>query len=173
MAPPQLENSSEETAPADLVAETQAVGGAGEPSAEEAADLTDRSSPTNPNEATSARVETFSTTPLRVFFDFDSAEIQPEFQDPLRELAQELARVPGARASVVGYSDGAGSSIYNLTLSSRRAEAVAAYLESAGIDPTRLEVEGKGVNTAVAGPADGASPGVQRLVEVLVIPPAN
>ena len=64
-----------------------------------------------------------------VTFAFDSADLTPEAMTVLDELN---LRYPSAPKRIAGYTDAVGSDGYNLVLSQRRAEAVAAYLNSLG-----------------------------------------
>jgi outer membrane protein OmpA-like peptidoglycan-associated protein len=86
-------------------------------------------------------------------FRTDSATLEPDATEALRQLALLAQRLPGTRLRVVGAADPRGNPDYNLALSRRRAEAVAAVLRGAGIDGDRLVVEGVG-----AVPPDGATP---------------
>ena len=82
-----------------------------------------------------------------VLFAVDSAEIVPGASQALDlAAAQVLARGPGD-LSVVGHTDDTGDEAYNLDLSRRRAEAVAAAAAVAGtLDPLQppVTVEGRG-----------------------------
>ena len=45
---------------------------------------------------------------------------------------------------LLGYADERGTEEYNLKLSQKRADAVAKMLADAGVDPSRLNAQGKG-----------------------------
>lgn len=83
---------------------------------------------------------------LVVNFDFDSARLQDASRPLLESLAQALnsERLKGTRFKVEGHTDGKGSARYNDELSSRRAQAVAAFLVSQGVESGRLETTGRG-----------------------------
>jgi OOP family OmpA-OmpF porin len=82
----------------------------------------------------SAVVET--TTEARIaglrandgMFDFNRADIRPEFQSELDEVGTFLNNNPDAYVQLVGYTCNIGSEEYNLGLSQRRAESAADYL---------------------------------------------
>lgn len=82
--------------------------------------------------------------PSEVTFDFDSARIKPGFRPALDEMSDILGRDPSSRITIVGHTDSIGDASYNMGLSERRADSVASYLSSRGINPRRLYTEGRG-----------------------------
>lgn len=104
---------------------------------------------------------------LYVNFDYNSAQLRADSYTTLNTLAEAFAapELASARFMVAGHTDSSGQDAYNLALSERRAEAVAAYLVGArGIDRSRLTVTGKGEQE----PLDKANPGgaINRRVEI-------
>ena len=92
------------------------------------------------------RKVTFSADSL---FDFDKATIKPAGKQDLDKLAADLKGTSFDVITVTGHSDRIGSHAYNMKLSTRRAEAVKAYLvESAGIPADKITTSG----------VDGANP---------------
>jgi OOP family OmpA-OmpF porin len=83
-------------------------------------------------------------------FDFDRANIKPEFAPVLDEAARILAENPNVRVRIEGHTDSIGTEAYNLRLSQRRANAVKRYLVSKGIAADRLETVGMGEGQPVA-----------------------
>ena len=84
---------------------------------------------------------------LLITFATDSSDLTGDSQGLLDKLARALQSdtLAGFSFRVEGHSDARGDAAYNLALSQRRAEAVAAYLEKAhGILPDRLSALGKG-----------------------------
>ena len=80
-----------------------------------------------------------------ILFDFDKAEIKPESEGQLAEMAKFLQANAGARVFIVGHTDNKGALDYNVGLSGRRAEAVAKALSSKyGVDARRLTPRGLG-----------------------------
>ena len=63
-----------------------------------------------------------------VFFDFNKADIKPEYNEKMNNLGKVMVENPKARLVLAGYTDGVGSEGYNMELSKRRAEAVRDYL---------------------------------------------
>lgn len=83
-------------------------------------------------------------------FDFDSAVIKPEYYALLDNVAQVLKNNPSLTVEIQGHTDSIGPEDYNKQLSLRRAQAVADYLASHGIDASRLRVSGVGEADPVA-----------------------
>lgn len=79
-----------------------------------------------------------------VRFDFDQANIKPEYRDILNRIAGILMTLKGYSIAVYGYTDDIGTQAYNLKLSQRRAEAVRDFLVQAGISPTIISTKGFG-----------------------------
>jgi len=79
-----------------------------------------------------------------VRFDFDKADVKPEYRDRLNRIAGILMTLKGYTISVYGYTDDIGTQSYNLQLSQRRAAAVRDFLVQAGISPTIMTTKGFG-----------------------------
>ncbi len=62
----------------------------------------------------------------------------------IARIAQLLLEEPQVKLQVEGHTDALGSDEYNLMLSQRRAQSVAASLVQHGVTPARLVVLGKG-----------------------------
>ena len=73
-------------------------------------------------------------------FDFDRADIRAADQGTLDRKAAILAANTGVRLRISGHADDRGSDEYNLALGNRRAAAAKRYLESKGVDGSRIEV---------------------------------
>lgn len=86
-----------------------------------------------------------------IFFDFDKADIKPESEPTLKEIAKLLTDTPELAVAVVGHTDNKGAFDYNVELSSKRAAAVKKALVSQyGIDAKRLTAAGAGMMAPVA-----------------------
>jgi outer membrane protein OmpA-like peptidoglycan-associated protein len=62
------------------------------------------------------------------YFDTDKAVIKPESRPTLEQIAKLLTSQPQLNVFIVGHTDNQGAYDYNLDLSRRRAEAIAAEL---------------------------------------------
>lgn len=109
-----------------------------------------------------------------ILFDLDSAELKPESQEPLDDIAEVVAFYEEAPVQVIGHTDDQGSREYNLNLSEQRAEAVVASLVERGIPTRRLTSEGRAFDEPVATDATEVGRAANRRVAVLlvgVVPP--
>jgi peptidoglycan-associated lipoprotein len=79
-----------------------------------------------------------------VFFELDRADIRDEGKAALQKDADWLKKWTATQVTVEGHCDSRGSGEYNLSLGSRRANAVKEYLASLGIQPGRVTVISKG-----------------------------
>ncbi len=108
-----------------------------------------------------------------VLFEFDSAEIKPEFTDEIDAAAELLLANPDVTVRIDGHTDNIGTLEYNQGLSERRAEAVAAYLEAAGVSLDRMTVAGFSFTQPVADNATPEGRAQNRRVEIDLIDPAD
>ncbi len=102
-------------------------------------------------------------------FDFDKADIKPEYRDILNRIAGILMTLKGFTIAVYGYTDDVGTQAYNLQLSQRRAEAVRDFLRQTGISPTIMSTRGFGKSDPrVAGGSEQAR-AANRRVEIGIV----
>lgn len=83
---------------------------------------------------------------LLITFHFGSDRLTDQAMSNLREFARAIAmpELAAERFSIDGHTDAVGSDVFNEALSKRRADAVAAFLESLGVDRGRLVAIGHG-----------------------------
>ncbi|HMP76385.1 MAG TPA: OmpA family protein [Kiritimatiellia bacterium] len=96
---------------------------------------------------------------LQIEFDYDKANLRPQYHHDLDVVVKVLQRDPGATARIEGHADKRPKSqaAYNQRLSERRARAVLDYIATAGgIDRARLTAVGYGFSRPVA-PNDSES----------------
>ena len=102
-------------------------------------------------------------------FDFDKANIKPEYRDILNRIAGILMTLKGYTVAVYGYTDDIGTQTYNLQLSQRRAEAVRDFLVQAGISARIMSAKGFGKSDPrVPGDSDQAR-AANRRVEIGIV----
>ena len=102
-------------------------------------------------------------------FDFNKADIRPEFQSELDEVGKFLQNNPDAYVMLVGYTDSIGSEEYNLNLSLRRANSAADYLASNhSIDRGRIVVNYYGEANPIASNDTDEGRAQNRRVEIAV-----
>ena len=75
---------------------------------------------------------------LVVYFDYDQAEIKPEFNDMLAAHGQFLAKNASATLRLEGNTDERGSREYNIGLGERRAQSVRRALMLQGASANQL-----------------------------------
>jgi outer membrane protein OmpA-like peptidoglycan-associated protein len=92
-----------------------------------------------------------------VSFRTNDDSINTQSVSPLLKIGALAAAMPDVKVRVAGYADPRGSERYNDELSRRRAEAVAAVLEKAGVSKEHMIIEGHGKteSTADEGDLDG------------------
>ena len=110
-----------------------------------------------------------------VHFAFDRAEVNPEAHPVLERFSTVVQKYyPGAKITVEGFADPAGTAEYNRRLSQQRADAVRKYLVQQGLPPRQLAIVGYGEDRQVVPGASGASEGAElnrRVVFVVETPP--
>jgi peptidoglycan-associated lipoprotein len=74
-----------------------------------------------------------------VYFDFDKANIKPEFGETLAANARRLIDDPDLKVMIEGHCDERGTTEYNLALGERRANAVREALIANGVNPGQLQ----------------------------------
>jgi OmpA-OmpF porin, OOP family len=103
-----------------------------------------------------------------IYFDTDKAAIKPESRPTLEQIAKLLAGQPQLNVFIVGHTDSQGAFDYNLDLSRRRAEAIAAELvKSYRIAQARLRTAGVGLLAPVGSNASEAGRALNRRVELV------
>lgn len=75
-----------------------------------------------------------------IHFDYDQDAIKPEDRPVLDAKADIMRANPALRIRISGHADDRGSDEYNLVLGNKRALAAKRYLESKGIDGSRIDV---------------------------------
>ena len=81
-----------------------------------------------------------------IYFDFNKSDIRVGEMTKLQEICHILQTNPGMRISITGWCDPAGNISVNNRISLCRAEAVRAWLIDQGIDASRMEVQGMGID---------------------------
>jgi len=109
--------------------------------------------------------------PAAALFAFDSAELSAAGKNAIEEYRRQLRpNLSAAYAGIIiGYTDSTGNPEYNMQLSKRRAQAVADYLVSTGVDPDILRVIGRGENDPIAPNDTPENRAKNRRVGVVVI----
>lgn len=101
-------------------------------------------------------------------FQTDSATLKAGAERNLGELAKYMTDFPQAKATIEGHTDNTGDPAYNQQLSTKRAQAVANYLTSHGVDASRVSAEGLGQDYPIAPNDTEAGRQQNRRVEVIL-----
>ena len=106
-----------------------------------------------------------------VFFPWNKATLTEDDQRVVAQAAEEFQRTGSARIDVTGYTDTSGSAAYNLRLSERRAEMVAAELERLGVARDQMVVVGRGEEDLRVPTGDNVREAGNRRVEIVFAVP--
>jgi peptidoglycan-associated lipoprotein len=105
-----------------------------------------------------------------VTFAFDDATVLDEHRAALDRFAQVVNKYySGTMLTIEGFADPAGSDRYNMELSKRRADAVAAYLSQAGLSSVTIKTIGYGESRQVNPNAERDAPGAQANRRVVFV----
>lgn len=85
-----------------------------------------------------------------IFYKTNEAILQPQSKTELERLVKLLESNPTMRIEISSHTDNVGTASYNEKLSNERALEVVKYLQSKGINPSRLEYKGYGFASPIA-----------------------
>lgn len=83
-------------------------------------------------------------------FETGSAVILRVSYPYLNEIVDYMKNNPGKRLAITGHTDNSGTDNINERLALERARSVAAYLTARGINPSRIDIAGKGAEKPIA-----------------------
>src|SRR6185312_11344525 len=102
-----------------------------------------------------------------VFFDFNKSDLTPQAKDIVDTAAKNASATKVTQLTVTGHTDTVGSDAYNMRLSRRRAESVAAQLEKDGIPSSEIQIVAKGKRDLLVPTADGVREPQNRRVQIV------
>ena len=102
-----------------------------------------------------------------VFFDFNKSDLTAQATQIVDQAASNAGPAKVTRLTVTGHTDTVGSDAYNMRLSRRRAESVAARLEKDGIPSSEIEIVAKGKRDLLVPTADGVREPQNRRVQIV------
>ncbi len=111
--------------------------------------------------------------PDNITFATNRANVRPEFQPVLNQLATSINQYPGTVIQVEGHTDSVGSASYNQTLSENRAQSVRSYLIQRSVAASRIVAVGYGLTRPIADNATAEGRAKNRRVEILIVPEAK
>jgi outer membrane protein OmpA-like peptidoglycan-associated protein len=106
--------------------------------------------------------------PGSVLFDFDSANIRPDAERTLMEVAEVMKAYAQRPMRIEGHTDSVASDDYNQKLSERRAQSVSAWLTSKGGVKASITPKGWGESKPVASNDTPAGRQQNRRVEIVI-----
>jgi OOP family OmpA-OmpF porin len=101
-----------------------------------------------------------------VYFDFDKYDLRPDAEAALDSMVADIQGRELAGITVAGHADRAGPEEYNMQLSERRSNTVAAELVAAGIPAQVIATEWFGETQPAVPTADGVPEQANRRVVV-------
>ncbi len=105
-----------------------------------------------------------------VLFQPNSTTLSPEGERFLNLLGGTLHYYNLTAIEVDGYTDTSGPNERNLTISQKRAEAVAGAIETGGVDPKRIKTQGFGETNLKIPTGDNVNEPRNRRIEIHIIP---
>ena len=102
-----------------------------------------------------------------VFFDFNKSDLTPQAVTIVDQAAANAGPAKVTQLTVTGHTDTVGSDAYNMRLSRRRAESVAARLEKDGIPSSEIAIVAKGKRDLLVPTADGVKEPQNRRVQIV------
>ena len=103
-----------------------------------------------------------------VFFDWDKYNLTDRARQIIHEAAVNSTKVAVTKIQVNGYTDTSGTPQYNMGLSIRRANAVAAELVKDGVPKNVIAIQGFGQTHLLVPTADGVREPQNRRVEIIL-----
>ncbi|MDB5395184.1 MAG: hypothetical protein JWM91_2690 [Rhodospirillales bacterium] len=101
-----------------------------------------------------------------VFFDFNKSDLTTQAITIVGQAATNAGPAKVTQLEVTGHTDTVGSDGYNMRLSRRRAESVAAELEKDGIPASEIAIFAKGKRDLLVPTADGVKEPQNRRVQI-------
>jgi outer membrane protein OmpA-like peptidoglycan-associated protein len=105
-----------------------------------------------------------------MLFASGKADLTPEGQTAVSQLATYLKNYPDQTITIIGHTDSTGSAALNATLSAERAAAVQTALAQNNIDPARIQTRGVGPASPIASNGTPEGRQMNRRVEVALGP---
>ncbi len=97
-----------------------------------------------------AQVAQIQNTFNSIKFPKGKAALDDEMKSALNDLISTMKSNPVMKIRITGHSSSDGDPTYNQKLSEQRARVIVEYIKSQGVEPDRLEAEGKGSSEPVS-----------------------
>ncbi|MBR7949545.1 OmpA family protein [Microvirga sp. STR05] len=103
-----------------------------------------------------------------ILFDTNKSDLRAASMTEIQKMAEVLKKYPDTNVLVEGHTDASGSDAINNPLSERRAQAVANYTVSQGVDASRITTNGYGSSQPIADNTTEAGKQANRRVEIAI-----
>ncbi len=103
-----------------------------------------------------------------ILFDTNKADLRQASMTEIQKMADVLKKYPDTNVLVEGHTDNTGSDAINQPLSERRAQSVATYTISQGVDAARVTTKGYGSTQPIADNTTMEGKQANRRVEVAI-----
>lgn len=105
---------------------------------------------------------------IEAFFEHDSAELDADAMEAVRQAAAVLEKDPRMNVLLTGNTDTTGADDYNEQLSKRRAMAVRSALLQQGLPTERVKILAKGENNLLIQTEDNVRERKNRRVDIMI-----
>ena len=129
--------------------------------------LPDASNPPDQSSAQTSQTTDNKQTGMIIYFDYDRAEIKPEFVAIVTAHAKYLNASATNKVRLEGHSDERGSREYNIGLGERRAQAVRRALMLQGVTEAQITTVSYGEERPAVQGSDEAAYAKNRRVELV------
>ncbi|MBO3272610.1 OmpA family protein [Hymenobacter defluvii] len=103
-----------------------------------------------------------------ILFDTNKSDLRPASMTEIQKMAATLKKYPDTNILVEGHTDNTGTDAINDPLSLRRAQAVANYTQTQGVDASRITTNGYGSKQPIADNSTEAGRQANRRVEIAI-----
>lgn len=104
-----------------------------------------------------------------ILFAVNSAELSANAKKDIDGLVNTLQKYEGTNIIIEGHTDNTGSRELNQGLSERRAQAVANYARTRGVDASRMQAKGYAFDQPIADNTTAEGRAQNRRVEIIII----
>jgi type IX secretion system PorP/SprF family membrane protein len=106
---------------------------------------------------------------LHFNFEFNSSDLDDDSKTYLDDLIEALKENDHLRIKLTGHTDNVGSAKFNQKLSLYRADSIKEYLKEKGIDPGRIDTEGRGLHEPLNENKTDEDRAKNRRVELVIL----
>lgn len=105
----------------------------------------------------------------QILFEKNSDVLLAESEIYMNEVFEVMSDLPELKVMIVGHTSSEGDNNYNLKLAHKRANVVAGYLKTKGINSERISTEGKGSGSPIVSNDTEQGRKMNRRIEFVII----